>query len=203
VLDEVGPVLKAMGETALGFDELVRKVADRLDTDPSLVLARVRAAPDAPAQGSGDGAAGNGGAPRPVAATLTPRETRERALLAMCIAEPGTGRRFIDELTDDHLSTSGQPALRWLREHLDDPMSGLPRDDAALTSLVSELVMRSGTEPASEQAMQLNFDLLEQQRLEDGISAAQKAGDYEVSTRLSRERAALTDRIAHAGVIGS
>jgi hypothetical protein len=203
VLDEVGPVLKAMGETALGFDELVRKVADRLDTDPSLVLARVRSAPDAPTQGSGDGAAGNGGAPRPVAATLTPRETRERALLAMCIAEPGTGRRFIEELSDEHLSTSGQPALRWLREHLDDPMDGLPRDDAALTSLISELVMRSGTEPASEQAMQLNFDLLEQQRLEDGISAAQKAGDYEVSTRLSRERAALTDRIAHAGVVGS
>jgi hypothetical protein len=49
--------------------------------------------------------------------------------------------------------------------------------------------------------MQLNFDLLEQQRLEDGISAAQQAGDYEVSSRLSRERAALTDRIAHAGVV--
>jgi hypothetical protein len=77
----------------------------------------------------------------------------------------------------------------------------LPRDDAPLTSLISELVMRSGTEPASEQAMQLNFDLLEQQRLEDGISAAQQAGDYEVSSRLSRERAALTDRIAHAGVV--
>jgi DNA primase len=201
VLDEVGPVLKALGENALGFDELVRKVADRLDTDPSLVLARVRSATDAPTQG--DGAAGNGGAPRPVAATLTPRETRERALLAMCLADPANGRQFIDQLTEEHLSTSGQPALRWLREHLDDPMSRLPRDDAALTSLISELVMRSGTEPASEAAMQLNFDLLEQQRLEDGISAAQKAGDYEVSTRLSQERAALTDRIAHAGVATS
>jgi hypothetical protein len=51
--------------------------------------------------------------------------------------------------------------------------------------------------------MQLNLDLLEQQRLEDGISAAQSAGDYEVSSRLSRERAALTDRIAHAGIVGS
>jgi hypothetical protein len=49
--------------------------------------------------------------------------------------------------------------------------------------------------------MQLNLDLLEQQRLEDGISAAQEAGDYEVSTRLSGERAKLTDRIAHAGVV--
>jgi DNA primase len=204
VLDEVGPVLKAMGETALGFDELVRKVADRLDTDPSLVLARVRSAPDAlAAQGSGGGAdgEGNGRAPRPVAATLTPRETRERALLAMCIADPSAGRRFIEGLRDEHLSPTGLPALRWLREHLEDPMAGLPRDDAALISLVTELVMRAESEPASEAAMQLNFDLLEQQRLEDGISAAQKAGDYEVSTRLSRERAALTDRIAHAGVV--
>jgi DNA primase len=197
VLDEVGPVLKAMGETALGFDELVRKVADRLDTDPSLVLARVRSARDA-SDAPGDGAGAP--APKPVAVSLTPRETRERALLAMCIADPGTGRRFIEQLGDEHLSPSGAPALRWLREHLDDPMAGLPREDAALTSVITELVMRAESEPASEAAMQLNFNLLEQQRLEDGISAAQKAGDYEVSTRLSRERAELTDRIAHAVV---
>jgi DNA primase len=197
VLDEVGPVLKAMGETALGFNELVRKVADRLDTDPSLVLARVRSAPEAGAQQNGAGEP----APRPVAVSLTPRETRERALLAMCLVDPGTGRQFIEKLTDEHMSPSGAPALTWLRGHLDDPMAGLPRDDPALTSLITELVMRSETEPASEPAMQLNFDLLEQQRLEDGISAAQKAGDYEVSTRLSHERAALTDRIAHAGVV--
>jgi hypothetical protein len=82
-------------------------------------------------------------------------------------------------------------------------MAGLSRDDPALTSLITELVMRSESEPATEGAMQLNFDLLELQRLEDGISAAQRAGDYEVSTRLSRERAALTDRIAHAGIVGS
>jgi DNA primase len=197
VLEEVGPVLKAMGETALGFDELVRKVADRLDTDPSLVLARVRSAREAGAQQNGAGEP----APRPVAVSLTPRETRERALLAMCLVDPGTGRQFIDKLTDEHMSPSGAPALRWLRTHLDDPMSGLPREDPALTSLITELVMRAEIEPASEAAMQLNFDLLEQQRLEDGISAAQKAGDYEVSTRLSGERAALTDRIAHAGVV--
>ena len=201
VLDEVGPVLKAVGETALGFDELVRKVADQLDTDPSLVLARVRSAPDQPAARGGEPGEGNGRAPRPVAATLTPRETRERALLAMCIADPGHGRRFIDRLTEGHLSPTGRPAARWLRDHLEDPMSGLPRDDAALTSLITELVMRAESEPATEAAMQLNFDLLEQQRLEDGISAARMAGDYEVSSRLARERAALTDRIAHAGVV--
>jgi hypothetical protein len=116
----------------------------------------------------------------------------------MCIADPKTGRRFIDELREEHLSSSGAPALRWLKEHLEDPLAGLPRDEG-LSALVTELVMRAQSEPASEGAMQLNFDLLEQQRLEDGISAAQKAGDYEASTKLSGERAQLTDRIAHAG----
>jgi DNA primase len=196
VLDEVGPVLKAMGETALGFDELVRKVADRLDTDPSLVLARVRSARDAAAQGNG--AAGER-PPKPVAVTLTPRETRERALLAMCIADPETGRRFIDGLTDEHLSPSGKPALTWLRGHLEDPMAGLPRDDAALTSLVTELVIRAETHPAEEASMQLSFDWLEGQRLDDEIAAAQKAGDHQRSNQLMRQRALLTEHITRRG----
>ena len=64
VLEEVGPVLKAMGETALGFDELVRKVADRLDTDASLVLTRVRfgaGRPGRESNGAGDADAAGGG----------------------------------------------------------------------------------------------------------------------------------------------
>jgi DNA primase len=198
-LSEVAPVLAAMGE-AVGRDELVREVADRLDTDPSLVSERVRTAAR-----QGDGGANGAGAVSTREQTvqeLTPRETRERALLAMCIADPKAGRIFIDRLSEEHLSPSGVPALRWLREHLDEPMAGLPRDDQALVSLVTELVMRAESEPASEGAMQLNFDLLEQQRLEDGISAAQRAGDYEASTKLARERAELTDRIAHAGALG-
>jgi DNA primase len=195
-LSEVAPVLAAMGE-AVGRDELVREVANRLDTDPSLVSERVRTAAR-----EGDGGGTNGTAATAVVQELTPRETRERALLAMCIANPKVGRGFIDRLGDEHLSPSGAPALRWLREHLEEPMSGLPRDDQELVSLVTELVMRAESEPASEGAMQLNFDLLEQQRLEDGISAAQSAGDYETSTKLAHERAELTDRIAHAGALG-
>jgi DNA primase len=201
-LAEVAPVLAAMGEV-VGRDELVREVADRLDTDPSLVSERVRNAPsESRVEGvGGNGAKGSG--PRAVVQSLTPRETRERALLAMCIADPKLGRPFIERLTDEHLSASGAPALRWLREHLDDPMSGLPREDEGLTALVTELVMSSERVPASEGAMQLNFDLLEQQRLEDSISAAQTAGDYEAGARLSRQRAELTDRIAYAESLGS
>ena len=62
--------------------------------------------------------------------------------------------------------------------------------------------MASEREPPEPGAMELNFMLLELQRLEDGISAAQRAGDYESGARLSKERAALTDRIAHAQASG-
>jgi DNA primase len=217
VLAEVAPVLAAMGE-AVGRDELVREVADRLDTDPSLVAERVRSAPAETESGSGGSAAGRGGpsasgasagsgagagAPTSPREALTPREARERALLAMCIADPRKGAGLIERLSPEHMSASGAPALAWLREHLEDPMSGLPRDDEELVSLITELKMRAEREPASEGAMELNFMLLEQRRLEDGITAAQRAGDYEAGARLSRERAELTDRIAHAESLGA
>ena len=44
--------------------------------------------------------------------------------------------------------------------------------------------------------MELNFLLLEQRRLEAEIAAAGEAGDYERRAALSRERAALVERIA-------
>jgi hypothetical protein len=47
--------------------------------------------------------------------------------------------------------------------------------------------------------MQLNFDLLEEQRLDDEISAAREKGDYQTVARLLRERADLTERIARRG----
>ena len=203
-LGEVAPVLKAMGEV-VGRDELVREIADRLDVEPSLVNARVRDASfeQVPPAAAGEPKVSKAPQPRVEPAPLTSREGRERALLAMCIAQPKVGRRFIERLHEDHVSASGRTALAWLREHLDDPMAGLPRDDAALVALITELKMRAEREPASTGAMQLNFDLLEQLRLEDGISAAQRAGDYEASTRLSAERAALTNRIAHAETLGA
>jgi DNA primase len=205
-LGEIAPVLAAMGE-AVGRDEMVREAADRLDTDPSLISERVRIA-ERTGGGAGEGKApsGNGSSEAPAAPArevLTPREMKERWLLAACIADPAKGREFIDRLTEEHLSPAGGRALAWLRDHLEDPTSGLPRDDEELVSLITKLAMASERrEPAEPGAMELNFKLLELRRLEDGISAAQKAGDYESGARLSEERAALTDRIAHAQASG-
>ena len=138
-------------------------------------------------------------APRPQRpAELTSRERRERALLAMCIAMPNEGREYLARLTEAHLSPTGLRVAAWLREHPEDPASNLPHDDSALAGLIAELVIMSREEPASHEAMELNFLLLDQRRLEGEIAAAGERGDYERRAALSRERAALVERIAHA-----
>jgi len=197
-LAEVAPVLAGLGETA-SRDDLVRRVAERLDFDPAMVMGRVVAA--TPTSGGSQPAAAE---PRPQAprqqrpAELTSRERRERALLAMCIAMPGEGKEYLARLTEAHLSPTGLRAAAWLREHPEDPASDLPHDDATLAGLIAELVIMSREEPASHEAMELNFLLLEQRRLETEIAAAGERGDYERRAALSRERAALVERIAHA-----
>jgi DNA primase len=198
-LAEVAPVLAGMGET-VSREELVRKVAEQLDLEPAMVMGRVVAA--TPATGGREEAAperreaSQQQQRRP--AELTSRERRERALLAMCIAIPAEGREYLARLTEAHLSPTGLRAAAWLREHPDDPASNLPSDDGELAGVIAELVIMSREEPASHEAMELNFLLLDQRRLEDEIAAAGERGDYERRAALSRERAALVERIAHA-----
>ncbi len=200
-LEEVAPVLAGMGESA-SRDDLVRRVAERLDLEPAMVMGRVVAATPATGGASGsEPAASRSVAAAPEAprraAELTSRERRERALLAMCVAMPDEGAEYLVRLTDAHLSATGAQAAAWLRQHPDDPASNLPQD-GELAGLITELVMLSRDEPASLEAMELNFLLLEQRRIEGEIAAAGERGDYERRAALSRERAALVERIAHA-----
>jgi DNA primase len=206
-LSEVAPILGAMGETA-SRDDLVRRVAERLDLEPAMVMGRVVAAQPlsgGPEQAAGQGERGPRSAPAQPqrrAAELTSRERRERALLAMCIALPEEGKDYLARLTDAHLSPTGLRAATWLREHPGDPASNLPQDPE-LSGLVTELVMIAHDQPASHEAMELNYLMLEQRRLETEIAAAGERDDYEQRAALSRERAALVQRIAHAERVGS
>jgi DNA primase len=200
-LAEVAPVLAGLGEGAWR-DELVRRVSERLDLSPATVMGRVASAPPLGEAERGRAPTGGGVGERPPearpAAALTSRERRERALLAMCIAEPGEGREWLSRLTPEHLSPLGARASEWLRGHLEEPLAGLPREDAELSGLVMELVMGAEREPASGEAMELNFLMLEQRRLEDQIGEAGERGEPERRAELSRERARLVQRIAHA-----
>ena len=200
-LAEVAPILAGMGETA-SRDDLVRRVAERLDLEPAMVMGRVVAA--RPTSG-GDQATGRSDRPAPAPrrpAELTSRERRERALLAMCIALPEEGKEFLGRLGDEHLSPLGTRAATWLREHPEDPASDLPHDDSELAGLIAELVIVAHEEPASPEAMELNYLLLEQRRLEAEIAKAGAAGEDEQRAALSRERAALVQRIAHTERVG-
>jgi DNA primase len=198
-LDEVVPVIAAMPDS-ITREELMREVAERLAADPGLVARRVaasgrgaRAEARGAAGGDGGAAASRSGPPRPLSA----RERRERALLALCVTAPAEGAEFVERLTDAHLASPvAQRARRWLSEHLEEPTAGLPRDDEELVSYVTELVMLAEREPASREAMELNFLELERARLDDRIAAAQREGE-ELPVELQRQRGKLAERIAH------
>ena len=229
-LDEAVPIIAAMQES-ISRDELMRELGDKLNADPGLVARRVRSskpeppqhADPGPAAGSGNGASaparGSEGAPpakepaRPrEPRSVGPRERRERALLAMCIAEPSKGRAYIERLTPAHLSTDAyRNALTWLEDHLEAPLAGLPREDEQLSAAIKQLVGRADgllaaareaeSEPASADALELNFLELEQGLVEDQIEAASHAEDPPVA--LHRRRAELAERIAHFGTPGT
>jgi DNA primase len=210
-LAEVAPIIASMEEGA-SQSELIRKVADRLELEPAMVMGRVIASTPATG-GPGASTADPGRAPRrnvppgrgesppqqaPRPVELTSRERQERALLAMCIALPEAGAEFLEQLGESHLSRSGQAAADFIRAHPQAPAENIPRENGALAALITELVMMAREQPASKESMELNFLLLDQRRLEEEIAAAGERGDYERRAQLSRERAALVERIAHA-----
>jgi DNA primase len=199
-LDEVAPILAGMGESA-SRDDLVRQVAERLDLEPAMVMGRVVASRP-PSGGGGEEVRASGPRPSRRTAELTSRERRERALLAMCISLPEEGAAYLARLTDVHLSPLGTRAAEWLREHPCDPASNLPHGDDELSGLIAELVILAHDEPASPEAMELNYLLLEQRRLEAEIASAGERNDYERRAELSRARAALVERIAHTERVG-
>jgi hypothetical protein len=114
----------------------------------------------------------------------------------MCISDPKAGRGVLERLTPQHLSSAQVAgALEWLRGHLEEPLKGLPGEDEGIVALVTQLVMTAQREPASEDAMEMNFLLLEQRRIADQIAAAEKEGDDKRRAELHREHAAIGDRI--------
>jgi hypothetical protein len=187
-----------MGNTP-GREEQVRRVCERLDLEVGMVMGRMTAATPTVGGPSADAPAP---APRRTSGELTSRERRERALLAMCVAMPDPGREYLERLGEDHLTPLGAKARAWIRKHPEDLSSNLPGDDDELAGLITEIVIVAGEEPASAEAMELNYLLLEQRRLEGEIAAAGEAGESERRAQLSKERAALVERIAHAERVG-
>jgi len=197
-LDEVVEVIAAMPDS-ITREELMREVANRLDADPGLVARRIAAAGRGGRASVSASAAGEPGPERaPAPRQLSARERREMALLAMCVKLPAEGREYVERLTDEHFSSPVAARARaWLAGHLDAPTDGLERDDEELVAYVTRVMMLSEREPASAQAMNINYLELDRARIEDQIADAEANG-ADPPVELQRARAELTERIARA-----
>ena len=215
-LAEVAPILAGMEEGA-SQSELVRRVADRLDLEPAMVMGRVVAS--TPATG-GPGrvrraaadigiAADRPAPPRPAGRRSARRADLARTPRAGAAGDVHRAPRARAPATWSGWGratsrASGQAAADFLRAHPKDPAEHLPRENGALAALITELVMMAREEPASEEAMELNFLLLDQRRLEDEIAAAGDRGDYErrATPQPRAGRAGRTDRPRATGQRG-
>lgn len=201
-LDEVVGVLASMEGTIVG-QEMVREVADRLDTAPELIAKRIKQGPRTPrtpSRETGDDRPDS--AARPPRRAATPQERREAAMLAMCLADPERGISYVERLTAAHFSS---PILREvharLEGRLEDPLQGLGDEDARLINAITRLRALE-VEPATPANLGFRFLLLERDRVEREL----RAGDGEDGRRmveLQRRRAELADRISKSpGIVG-
>jgi DNA primase len=187
-LEELRPVLGALGPSVLR-EELVRRVAERLDLSETLAATL--------AEGRGSAApAANGGpaAPRPQGAGR--REQIERSFLALCLAVPREGEEVLARVRpDEHFtSESLRRAAAGLRGHLAAPLDGLPDDAPELARLVGELAVLFARETVGPDSLEHGWLLLELARIQRAIGAARAAGDSAV-VDLARERIDVKRRV--------
>jgi len=191
-LAELGPVF-AGTDPSVERDELMRLVADRLDLSEHLLAPLMsRPSPRFPrveAQSRTEGQSRAGGA-------ATRAERWERIFLAMCVSSGDRGREYLEQLTDEHLSSDVlRRARAWIAENFESPTRGLPLEDEQLAHAVSEIVVRSSGQPAGERALEVGFLGLERTRLEGAIKQAGEAEDFDLQRELSSRRTEITERI--------
>ena len=212
-LERLRPLVAETPGRSVVRDELVRRVADRLEVPPSYLEPAA-----GPARGGGATAPGrstggsepdgrrvaepNGAGGGPTTASVprrpaapTPAERGERAFLAMCVGQPELGRELLEQVGDGHLSERMRHLRDHLLEHLDDPLAELP-DDPDRTALVTEVAMLAEAEPSSEAALRLSFLQLDLRRVERDLRRAAESRDFGRQGELLREREGVRERIA-------
>jgi DNA primase len=201
-LEELRPLLGPLPASVLR-DELVRRVAGRLDLSDQLTASLIgEAAPAAPSpRPPGTDAPlarpHANGAPVPVA--LDRRERGERTFLILCLAFPREGRVLLEaaDLATQFSSDLARRAAGHLIAHLDAPLEGLPPDDPELSTYLSELDARAArggsARPGNHEHAWLSLELA---RLERAIDVARAAGAADGSvSRLSAEREQVRTRL--------
>ena len=170
VLAEVARVIRPLQMGVLR-QELERIVADRLGLSERVVaaaLAQVEAAGTAPILS-------NGSTRTQASRALSHREDAERGFLALCLALPAAGRERLKE-ADVEAWFEGpvtRRAAELIRDRGEEAATGLGPEEAELSRLMAELVMRSqrleAPEPAELDRATLHLEL---GRLERAIASA-------------------------------
>ncbi|MBS1870910.1 MAG: DNA primase [Actinobacteria bacterium] len=223
-LEELRPLLGPLPASVLR-DELVRRIAGRLDLSDQLAASllgegaavalpgastghahasALAAAPSGPSGGFGSGRHASV-APPPVPVALDRRERGERTFLALCVAFPREGRALLEEadLAQHFSSDLARRAAAHLLAHAAAPLDGLPDDDPELATYVSELDARAArggsARPGNLEHAWLTLELA---RLERAIERARHAagagteGAPSISS-LSAEREQVRTRLRH------
>jgi len=182
-LERVRPLIAATDAQSKTRDHLVRYVSDRLDVPVQYVTAQLKAPPGSRPS--------RGGAGPSAARELAPAS--EQAFLALCAGAGELGRRYLERLSDGHLSS--EPARRardHLLAHFADPLGRLPDDAPDVAALVTRAVMAGqGSEPADEPRLRMSFLQLDLRRVEREIRSARAERDLGAQDELARARQAL------------
>jgi len=179
-LVQVRALIAAAPERSARRDHLVRLVADRLDVPVDYVVATMERPPPS-AEPPRDPEAGE---EAPAALKLD----AEGVFLALCAAGGGTGLRYLDRVTDAHLSSS---VLRRARDHLvahpGDPLADLPDEDRELAALLTALAVQAGAgESPGETRLRTDFLHLDKRRVEREMRHARADGDFEAQGKLAK-----------------
>ena len=117
----------------------------------------------------------------------------------MCVAKPDEGRKWLEKLDSRHLSSPlTERTVDWLKDHLDDPASGLDPQDRELQKMIAALVARADPDLVGTGSIRRNYLELELAALEDEISAAANAGDATRRAELQRHRSGLVEQLRKA-----
>ncbi|MGI8749948.1 MAG: DNA primase [Thermoleophilaceae bacterium] len=188
-------LIGAAAPRSVSRKNLVLLVADRLDVPVDYVDARsegrLTAAP--PASGSSPARAGGG----------PDLSKPEITYLALSLAAGTRGREELERLDDEHLTSN---LVRRVRDHLiahfDDPLAGLPGDDAEVAAMVSGIALRAeDMRPLEPMALRRSFLNLDLRRIERQMRHARHDDDRERLGKLSGEHQRVKQAMGEA--IGS
>jgi len=174
-LVRVRALIAAAPERSARRDHLVRLVADRLDVPVDYVIATMQRSP-AQERSPSPPEEPAAQAPAPVAVKID----AEGVFLAVCAAAGKAGGRYLDRVSDAHLSSA---ALRRARDHLiahpGDPLADIPEEDRELATLLRALAARASEyEQVDEGTLHKNFLGLEERRIERELRRARADKDF-------------------------